>query len=116
MRSAYQISVETVNRIAPEKYAEVAAQLVSALHNSIGEATALFSITHYNGISTATVEVDVVQKEDASDSEVIARAILMMEAPQRVGFDKNIFTAMVKNAVDVPVKVGKRAMPRDELE
>ena len=115
MRCAYLLIVESEDVILHKDYKSVAAEMVSAYRSALHDHSSLADMVK-GAIKQAHIEVDVANRDEACDSVVVAKAIVMFEADKRVGFDKGLFAQKVKQSMSVPVKVFKRAMPSEDFD
>ena len=106
--SAYYVTLETRHPCAVDTYADVAGALSNALHATLGDYTKLASLTRAKDLHNAKVEVEVAQSESSETATVIARAIVQVDASDKVAFDKNMFTSMMRAALPFPVSISKR--------
>ena len=72
-------------------------------------------IMHVSELASAQVEVDVAQSSDAVASQITARALVRVDASKKLSFDKNKFSAAVRDELDFPVSVAKRVVTKEEL-
>ena len=111
---AYFVTLETIQVFTTEEYTQVAGQLSNALQATLGDATKIRGYVHTDELSDTRVEVEITQSEPAPSSTITARAVVQTEAPERVGFDKNLFSSAVRVELPFPVKIYKRAVSKDE--
>ena len=115
LTSAYYVTVQTRDAYATAEYVSITGQLVNALQCTLGSLQELSDIMHSTKLTNASVEVEVAQSELTSTSPITARCVVRADAPGKLVFDKNLFTAKLTEAVDMPVKVTKRVVSKDEL-
>lgn len=114
--SAYYVTLTTAEGFDTADYAHTANTLITALHATLGDPMVLRQVLHCPDLSSARVEVEVMQCEPASFSPVTARAIVRVESPKKLTFDKNTFSTLVRAELPFPVAISKRAVPKEELE
>lgn len=113
-RSAFYISILT-DATPTVDYTLTANLLVEALASTLGDDETLLKLIKSKSFSRATVEVEVRQTEQKAVAPIIASAIVDVDTPGKVNFDKNSFSAMIRDALGFPVKISKRAIGKEEL-
>lgn len=113
-RSAFYISLLT-DPTPTAEYTLTANSLVEALASTLGDQETLLRLLKTKTLARATVEVEVRQTEPKAVAPIVASAVLDLDAASKVNFDKNSFSAMIREALDFPVKISKRAIGKEEL-
>lgn len=112
--SAYFVSVTTRESYSSTDYTHTAGMLTVALQRSLADPHKIRSITHTSNLSGVRVEVEVAQLEPESLlCPIIARCAVQADCPERFGFDKTMFTNMVRAELPFNVAVSKRAVSID---
>ena len=114
--SGYYVTVQTRDPVDTADYAQTAGLLTNALQDILGDPHKLREILHSIEISDPRVEVEVAQSEPESiQCPVVARCVVQAEAPKKLTFDKNLFTAMVRGQeLPFAVTITKRMVAKDE--
>ena len=107
--STYFITLETRDPFDTSRYDSVAGSLANALQAVLGDAANLEKVIHTPNFSDARVEVEIAQRDRTQNSHVGAHTVLQAEAPKRFGFDKNIFSNMIRAELPFAVSVHKRS-------
>ena len=115
MRKVYYVTITTVDTFDAEAYHDAAIKLVEAYHSTLGDAHTLSKCLHSQPTTRANVEVDVCQLTAPSPARIIASAVVDLEGPDKLPFDKNSFTHLIRKQLSFPVKVTKRVVAPDEL-
>ena len=84
------------------------------MQSSIGDYTKLCEIMH-SEVCNAQIEVEVMPSTEDAMSQITARALVRGDARKKLSFDKNRFTAMIRDEVDFAVTIAKRAISKEEL-
>lgn len=112
---AYFVTLETRHPFDADNYTQIAGQLSNVLQSTLGDSATLQSLTHTTTLTDARVEVEIAQTEPAVLSPIVANAIVKASTADKMSFDKNMFTKMVRELLAFPVKVTKQAVAQDEL-
>ena len=116
MLYAYYVTLETRHHILTDDYGPCAGQMSNALYSTLGDFAKLQSLTKCPTLTDARVEVEISQTDPSPDSSPIAaRAVVRATAPDKMSFDKNMFTKMVRDVLPIPVKITKQAVPQEDL-
>jgi hypothetical protein len=115
-QQAFFVTLETRHPFDADGYAQIAGQLANVLCTTLGDITTLGDVTHVSDLSDARVEVEIAQTAPEPTSPIAARAILTATTAEKMSFDKNKFTKMVRDLLPFPVKITKQAVPQEELE
>ena len=98
-----------------DTYTRAAGELCNTLQSTLGDHAKLCSITRTRSLTDARVEVEIAQREPEPESPIVARAVVKAMAADKMPFDKNMFTKMVKESLSFPVKITKQAVSQEEL-
>ena len=112
---AYFVTLETRHPFDPDAYTIAAGELCNTLQSTLGDCAKLRTITRTPSLTDARVEVEIAQREPEPESPIVARAIVKAFTANKMPFDKNVFTKMVKDLLSFPVKITKQAIPQEEL-
>ena len=112
---AYFVTLETKQTFGTDTYAKAAGELCNALHMTLGDISKLRSLTRTPNLADARVEVEIAQTEPEPQSRIAARAVIKASAADKMPFDKNMFSNMVRESLSFPVKITKQAVSQDEL-
>ena len=112
---AYFVTLETRHPFDADAYTYAAGELSNTLQSTLGDYANLRSITRTPSLTDARVEVEIAQREPEPESPIVARAIVKATAADKMSFDKNMFTKMVKESLSFPVKITKQAVSQEEL-
>lgn len=114
--SGYYVTLQTRDPVKTAEYAQTAGQLTNAIQATLGDPHKLREVLHCPEITDPRVEVEVAQSEpESTHCPVVARCVVQADAPKKLSFDKNLFTAMVRGQ-DLPfnVTITKRMVAKDE--
>ena len=112
---AYFVTLETRHPFDADTYIQVAGKLSNVLQSTLGDITKLRTITRTPDLTNARVEVEISQTEPEPMSPIAARAVVKATAPDKMTFDKHMFTKMVRELLPFPVKITKQAVAQEEL-
>lgn len=114
IRTAYFVTIVTNDSFPVELYQHNAGLIVNTLQDVLGDPDSLETVIHTpeSQYHTAHIEVEVKQVELEPVSQIVCRTVVEIEAEQKVKFDKNAFTKIVRARLPFSVKVQKQEIPR----
>lgn len=113
---AYFVTLETRAPFETCEYAQTAGQLANALQCTLGHYETLSAVTRSTSLTNARVEVEIAQTATQSEtSQIVAHAVVKADTEDKVTFDKNLFTKIIRDKLPLPVKITKQAVNQEEL-
>ena len=108
IKSSYWLTVVTVNPIPRSEYARHATDLFTVLQNTLISNRVIQTLTRTNRINHCHTEVHV-QPTNPDDelTTIVARALVDLDGPVHVPFDKTKFSQLIKASLSFPVTVRK---------
>jgi hypothetical protein len=110
---AYFVTLETRHPYRTEAYTQVTGELCNVLQSTLGDTTKLRSVTRTPDLTDARVEVEIAQTDPGPLSRVKAHVVVKASAPDKMAFDKNLFTKMVRDLLPYAVKITKQLLPEE---
>ena len=105
MRTSYHLAVHTDEYPGEEEYSESAQSLVSHLESILCDSQSVEKLTKRAPLDTFHTEVEV----HIEDDELVAAAVVDIDAEGRIIFDKPKFVKMIKDKyVGKNVRIEKR--------
>ena len=107
-KSSYWLSVVTVNPYPRSEYARRATDLFNVFQTTLASCRVIRTLTKSPDVTHCHTEVHVhPTNPDDELTTIVARALIDLEGPAHVPFDKTKFSQLVKASLTFPVTVRK---------
>jgi hypothetical protein len=116
--TGFFITIETRKSFDLAAYADTTGSIVQALRGTLGDMERLCEVMGSTEISDARVEVEVMPTENiqgSSGSQITAHAVVQVGASEKLTFNKNAFTMMMRQELPFQVGITKRVISQEEL-
>ena len=113
--TGFFITIETRKPFDRKAYTDTADTIVQALRGTLGDMQLLSEVMGSTELCDARVEVEVMPTEDTDVSTIAAHALVQVDAPEKLSFNKNAFTVMLRKELPFQVMISKRVVAQEEL-
>jgi len=112
---SFYLALHTGVNYTADAYDEAAGAMLNLLSTILSDRAALSTLTHGAPLTSAKSEIEVAIEE----GELVAKAVLDLECPEKAKLDKAKFTKMVKGHVDADrwpaMKIVKKAVAPESV-
>ena len=113
-KSSYWLTVVTVHPYPRSEYARHATDIFTVLQNTLASCRVIRTLTHTTGLNAGSrvthchteVHVQPTNPDDELTT-IAARALIDLEGPNDISFDKTKFSQLMKASLSIPVTVRK---------
>ena len=116
--SAFYITLATEQSVPVSDYTATTGQIVQAFYTALGTHAKFVELTHTSEHTDLRVELEVIQEFAAAESPILAHAVVQGTnhvGKKKLQFDKAQFSELLRELLPFPVKVSKRAVPKEEM-